>query len=101
MSGSRDFGAQLFTCLLRSLGVETRLVYSLQPLGFSFGKQEDAHRLDKKKDDFTKDINASTPTKNEPDAKKGKKRKVEEESDDEDLGLPKVKGKGMSVGEGG
>ena len=35
MSGSRDLGAQLFCALLRSLAVETRLVFSLQPLPFS------------------------------------------------------------------
>jgi xeroderma pigmentosum group C-complementing protein len=35
MSGSADMGAQLFCCLLRALGVETRLVFSLQPLGFA------------------------------------------------------------------
>ncbi|KAL9110466.1 MAG: hypothetical protein Q9227_005010 [Pyrenula ochraceoflavens] len=33
--GSRDTGAQLFCALLRSLGVEARLVCSLQPLTFS------------------------------------------------------------------
>ncbi|PYI12646.1 Rad4-domain-containing protein [Aspergillus sclerotiicarbonarius CBS 121057] len=33
--GSRDFGAQLFCALLRSVGVEARLVCSLQPLPFS------------------------------------------------------------------
>ncbi|KAK3332149.1 nitrilase [Cercophora scortea] len=32
LSGSRDVGAQLFCALLRSAGVETRLVCSLQPL---------------------------------------------------------------------
>jgi xeroderma pigmentosum group C-complementing protein len=35
MQGSADVGAQLFCCLLRALGVETRLVCSLQPLGFA------------------------------------------------------------------
>ncbi|KAL4869480.1 hypothetical protein BDV12DRAFT_167807 [Aspergillus spectabilis] len=35
MQGSRDFGAQLFCALLRSLAVEARLVCSLQPLPFS------------------------------------------------------------------
>ncbi|KAL7651812.1 hypothetical protein ACMYSQ_009146 [Aspergillus niger] len=34
MQGSRDFGAQLFCALLRSVGVEARLVCSLQPLSF-------------------------------------------------------------------
>ena len=33
--GSRDIGAQLFCALLRSAGVETRLVSSLQVLSFS------------------------------------------------------------------
>jgi xeroderma pigmentosum group C-complementing protein len=33
--GSRDIGAQLFCVLLRSAGVETRLVCSLQVLSFS------------------------------------------------------------------
>ncbi|PWY94997.1 Rad4-domain-containing protein [Aspergillus sclerotioniger CBS 115572] len=35
LQGSRDFGAQLFCALLRSVGVEARLVCSLQPLPFS------------------------------------------------------------------
>jgi len=100
--GSRDFGAQLFTALLRGLGVETRLVFSLQPLGYAFGKQEDAHRLDRKKDDLSKDINApstsNTPTKTDdvstPSSKKRKRpRQNEPESDSDDLGLPKVKAK--------
>ena len=42
MSGSRDYGAIIFTAILRSFGLQVRLVYSLQPLGFGFGKQEDA-----------------------------------------------------------
>ncbi|KAE8149120.1 Rad4 transglutaminase-like domain-containing protein [Aspergillus avenaceus] len=40
MKGSRDLGAQLFTALLRALGIETRLVASLQPLGFGWSKAE-------------------------------------------------------------
>lgn len=35
LQGSRDFGAQLFCALLRSVAVEARLVCSLQPLSFS------------------------------------------------------------------
>ncbi|KAE9966466.1 hypothetical protein EG328_008899 [Venturia inaequalis] len=35
MQGSADLGAQLFCALLRALGVEARLVASLQPLGFA------------------------------------------------------------------
>ncbi|KAG6038554.1 hypothetical protein E4U41_004091 [Claviceps citrina] len=40
--GSRDMGAQLFTALLRGLGIEARMVASLQPLGFGWSKLEDA-----------------------------------------------------------
>ncbi|KAG6165316.1 hypothetical protein E4U11_000530 [Claviceps purpurea] len=40
--GSRDVGAQLFTALLRGLGIEARMVASLQPLGFGWSKLEDA-----------------------------------------------------------
>jgi xeroderma pigmentosum group C-complementing protein len=40
--GSRDLGAQLFTALLRGLGVESRMVASLQPSGFGFTKAEQA-----------------------------------------------------------
>ncbi|KIX02167.1 uncharacterized protein Z518_08106 [Rhinocladiella mackenziei CBS 650.93] len=38
--GSRDLGAQLFTALLRGLGIESRLVASLQPSGFGWTKAE-------------------------------------------------------------
>ncbi|EFX05961.1 DNA repair protein [Grosmannia clavigera kw1407] len=37
LRGSRDVGAQLFCALLRAVGVETRLVCSLQPLSFVAG----------------------------------------------------------------
>ena len=40
MQGSRDVGAQLFTALVRALGIEGRLVGSLQPLGFGWTKSE-------------------------------------------------------------
>ncbi|KAJ5822606.1 Rad4 beta-hairpin domain 1 [Penicillium robsamsonii] len=40
MQGSRDIGAQLFTALVRALGIEARLVASLQPLGFGWTKGE-------------------------------------------------------------
>ncbi|KXX77259.1 DNA repair protein rhp42 [Madurella mycetomatis] len=41
-SGSRDVGAQLFTALLRALGLEARMIANLQPLGFGWNKLEDA-----------------------------------------------------------
>src|SRR5271154_4908237 len=89
LKGSRDFGAQLFTALLRGLGVETRLVFSLQPLGYAFGKQEDAHRLDRKAD-LDKDIHApapsNTPTKTssilKTPSKNGKRRRRTESDSD-------------------
>lgn len=46
--GSRDVGAQLFTALLRAIGLEARMVANLQPVGFGFTKFEDA---DKEKQD--------------------------------------------------
>lgn len=93
LKGSRDFGAQLFTALLRALGIEARLIFSLQPLGFNFGKQEDAHRLDRKKDDLSKDVQEIDTPETPP--KKRKRRKMDDEDEDEeDLGLPKVKSKG-------
>jgi len=38
--GSRDVGAMFFTALLRALGFEARMVFSLQPLGFGFTERE-------------------------------------------------------------
>jgi len=40
--GSRDLGEQLFVALIRGLDIEARLVASLQPVGFGWGKNEDA-----------------------------------------------------------
>ena len=79
---------------MRALAIETRLIFSLQPLGFNFGKQEDAHRLERKKDDLDKDINDAKNTPPKPITNKKRRRRVSEESDNEDLGLPKVTGKG-------
>lgn len=39
--GSRDVGAQLFTALMRGVGLDARMVASLQPVGFGFGKVEE------------------------------------------------------------
>ena len=46
--GSRDVGAQLFTALLRGLGLEARQVASLQPVGFGWSKNEEAFDQQKK-----------------------------------------------------
>jgi xeroderma pigmentosum group C-complementing protein len=40
--GSRDVGAQLFTALLRGLGLNARMVANIQSLGFGWSKSEDA-----------------------------------------------------------
>ena len=47
--GSRDVGTQLFTALIRGLGIEARLVASLQPIGFGWSKNEEATSKRKKK----------------------------------------------------
>lgn len=39
--GSRDVGQQLFTALLRGLGIEARMIASLQPLGFGWSQAEE------------------------------------------------------------
>ncbi|OHF00533.1 Rad4 transglutaminase-like domain-containing protein [Colletotrichum orchidophilum] len=41
-TGSRDVGSQLFTALMRALGLEARMVANLQPLGFGWTKLEEA-----------------------------------------------------------
>jgi len=50
--GSRDVGQQLFTALVRGLGIEARMVVSLQPVGFGWSQSEEgkAQILDKVKD---------------------------------------------------
>ncbi|KAI1487892.1 Rad4 transglutaminase-like domain-containing protein [Biscogniauxia mediterranea] len=40
--GSRDVGSQLFTALLRGLGLEARMVANIQSLGFGWSKFEEA-----------------------------------------------------------
>ncbi|MCJ1294343.1 hypothetical protein MMC34_005901 [Xylographa carneopallida] len=46
--GSRDVGAQLFTALIRGLGLEARSATSLQPIGFGWNKSEEANMKKKK-----------------------------------------------------
>lgn len=41
LAGSRDFGAQLFTALLRAYHFKVRLVFSTQPLGYKFNEREE------------------------------------------------------------
>lgn len=49
LQGSRDVGAQLYCALLRSAGVEARLVCSLQPLSFASGGPSMAKPKSRKK----------------------------------------------------
>ncbi|KAL8828147.1 MAG: hypothetical protein Q9170_006730 [Blastenia crenularia] len=56
--GSRDIGAQLFVALLRGLGLEARLVASLQPVGFGWNKNEEANPKKKRR-------NKSKPAENQ------------------------------------
>ncbi|KAH7319857.1 hypothetical protein B0I35DRAFT_408602 [Stachybotrys elegans] len=63
--GSRDLGAQLFTSLLRALGLEARLVANLQCLGFGWSKLEDA--------DPETDAQAKALAEQMPDCNKGTK----------------------------
>ncbi|KAI0433590.1 Rad4 transglutaminase-like domain-containing protein [Xylaria sp. FL1042] len=47
-TGSRDIGAQLFTALLRGLGLDARLVANVQSLGFGWSKAEEADEVQEK-----------------------------------------------------
>lgn len=58
--GSRDVGAQLFTALLRAIGLEARMVANLQPVGFGFTKFEEANEEKVDEEDIT------TKTQNTP-----------------------------------
>lgn len=74
-AGSRDVGAQLFTALLRAIGLEARMVANLQPVGFGFTKLEEAdERKDDEKDEATApaEING-TPTIHKKTANKSSK----------------------------
>ncbi|KAI0116900.1 Rad4-domain-containing protein [Daldinia grandis] len=72
-TGSRDVGAQLFTALLRGLGLEARMVANLQPLGFGWSRVEEADaeiHTQKAQDD------TSTPNESTPKKLNGKKKRV-------------------------
>ena len=61
--GSRDVAAQLFTSLLRGLGIDARLVASLQPVGFGWSKAEDAPPKKMKVEEFADDPNSNEPAR--------------------------------------
>ena len=59
--GSRDVGAQLFTALLRGIGLEVRMIANIQSLGFGWNKYEDAEP--EKTDNSDKGQPAQAPAK--------------------------------------
>ncbi|KAI0175825.1 Rad4-domain-containing protein [Hypoxylon sp. FL1284] len=69
-TGSRDVGSQLFTALLRGLGLEARMVANLQPLGFGFSKNEDADDENTTQNGLSNADKSSTSTPREPNGKK-------------------------------
>ncbi|KAI1429946.1 Rad4 transglutaminase-like domain-containing protein [Xylaria sp. FL1777] len=72
-TGSRDIGAQLFTALLRGLGLDARLVANIQSLGFGWSKGEEADEVKEQQTDGHK---AEEPTaKTKAMKKKGAKIK--------------------------
>lgn len=69
LSGSRDLGAQLFCALLRSAGVTTRLVCSLQVLPFTFAQKGTTQALSRfalKKRDAVSSSAIKSPAKKAP-----------------------------------
>ncbi|KAI1432237.1 Rad4 transglutaminase-like domain-containing protein [Xylaria sp. CBS 124048] len=74
--GSRDVGAQLFTALLRGLGLEARMVANIQALGFGWSKAEEANE---EKENFAEGIEAdesSAKSTTKPKTKPAAKSKV-------------------------
>ena len=91
MQGSRDVGAQLFTALIRALGIEARLVSNLQPLGFGWTKAEvytpsktDEAHADEKPKTVPEDSGLESDMAPNP----RKKRKKSEARYDQDLQFP-------------
>lgn len=68
-TGSRDVGSQLFTALLRGLGLEARMVANLQPLGFGWSRIEEADDENK-----ASQANANKPTESTSKKANGKKK---------------------------
>ncbi|KAJ5780237.1 Rad4 beta-hairpin domain 1 [Penicillium paradoxum] len=93
MQGSRDVGAQLFTALIRALGIEARLVASLQPLGFGWTKAENytstipsKPELDRREPTNEPELEVSEPETEEAEDKAPAKEKRKQF--DKDLPFP-------------
>jgi xeroderma pigmentosum group C-complementing protein len=90
--GSRDVGEQLFTALVRGLGIEARMVASLQPVGFGFSQAEEGKpkNLDKLKEAVKGHTSVKVTPVNGKSAQRATKRGGREslddkQSDDSDL----------------
>ncbi|KAI4259290.1 MAG: hypothetical protein LQ352_000830 [Teloschistes flavicans] len=104
--GSRDVGVQLFVALLRGLGLEARLVASLQPVGFGWNKNEEAapkkKRSEKnKKADITEVVDlesASEDSKSRSNQNSKPKKKTSAVSGSKTtaVDLPSSSGSGLS-----
>jgi xeroderma pigmentosum group C-complementing protein len=68
--GSNDVGQQLFTALLRGLGIEARMVASLQPAGFGWSKVEEGKPKDLEKLKTKSKIAQATSSKKSTPRKK-------------------------------
>ncbi len=90
-TGSRDVGQQLFTALVRGLGIEARMVVSLQPVGFGWSQSEEgkAKNLDQLKE-LSLSKQKAVPVMTTPTKGKGKQARQAtqhdiESSDSSDL----------------
>ena len=92
LEGSRDVGAQLFTALLRALGLEARMIANLQPVGFGWSQNEEATEENPRK------LKKSNSGQREDDSSE---EEEEEESDTGEERKPVTKpaknGKGKAV----
>ncbi|KNG52205.1 dna repair protein rhp42 [Stemphylium lycopersici] len=78
-NGSRDVGQQLFTALVRGLGIEARMVASLQPVGFGWsqseeGKPKNLEKLNDAKTAEKTSLANSTPTSGKAKSRSSAKR---------------------------
>jgi xeroderma pigmentosum group C-complementing protein len=98
--GSRDVGAQLFTALLRGLGLEARMVSNIQSLGFGWSKAEEADEEKEQQMDgkianksasnvatFERKGGATRRTSHQAKRSKTDARKIDLDDDDEDTEL--------------
>lgn len=76
--GSRDVGEQLFTALIRGLGIEARMVVSLQPIGFGWSQNEQGKPKKLDRPNNTKLTNQHIPVTSTPIKSKAKSRPAAE-----------------------